>query len=220
MGARRRRGDAAADGDRVLGLRQRRLPGRAVPDRAHHRRQGQRAVARRSPIVAGENAERAIDPRNAFIMTTLLRDVVAYGTATRALALGRKDLAGKTGTTNENVDAWFCGFNAVAGRRRVDRLRPAEDAGHQRDRRRRRAADLDRVHAAGAEGRAGEAARHARAASSRCASTPRRGLRDDVEQPVSDWFFQEIHAARRGDALRPRRDARRAPTRDVRDQLF
>ena len=44
-------------------------------------------------------------------MTTLLRDVIAYGTATRALELKRKDLAGKTGTTNENVDAWFCGFN-------------------------------------------------------------------------------------------------------------
>jgi len=61
---------------------------------------------------AGETAERAIDPRNAFVMTTLLRDVVNYGTATRALSLGRKDLAGKTGTTNENVDAWFCGYNS------------------------------------------------------------------------------------------------------------
>jgi penicillin-binding protein 1A len=65
------------------------------------------------PVVAGEDAERAIDPRNAFIMTTLLRDVIAFGTATRAQVLGRKDLAGKTGTTNENVDAWFCGFNAT-----------------------------------------------------------------------------------------------------------
>jgi penicillin-binding protein 1A len=63
-------------------------------------------------VVAGETAERAIDPRNAFVMTSMLRDVVNFGTATRALSLGRKDLAGKTGTTNENVDAWFCGFNA------------------------------------------------------------------------------------------------------------
>jgi len=68
------------------------------------------------PIVAGENAERAIDPRNAYIMTSLLKDVIAYGTATRALSLGRKDLAGKTGTTNETVDAWFCGYNtAIVG---------------------------------------------------------------------------------------------------------
>ena len=40
-----------------------------------------------SPVVAGDKAERAIDPRNAFIMTTLLRDVIAYGTATRAQEL-------------------------------------------------------------------------------------------------------------------------------------
>ncbi|HQU48334.1 MAG TPA: penicillin-binding protein 1A, partial [Casimicrobiaceae bacterium] len=62
------------------------------------------------PVRAGDNAEQAIDPRNAFVMTTLLKDVVSFGTATRARSLGRKDLAGKTGTTNENVDAWFCGF--------------------------------------------------------------------------------------------------------------
>ena len=65
------------------------------------------------PVIAGESAERAIDPRNAFVMTTMLRDVVTSGTATRAQSLGRRDLAGKTGTTNENVDAWFCGFNAA-----------------------------------------------------------------------------------------------------------
>jgi penicillin-binding protein 1A len=65
------------------------------------------------PVIAGEDAERAIDPRNAFLMTTLLRDVIVFGTGARAMALGRRDLAGKTGTTNENIDAWFCGFNAV-----------------------------------------------------------------------------------------------------------
>ena len=65
------------------------------------------------PAVAGAGAERAIDPRNAWIMTSLLRDVVRVGTAVRALSLNRTDLAGKTGTTNENVDAWFCGYNAA-----------------------------------------------------------------------------------------------------------
>lgn len=64
------------------------------------------------PTVAGESAEHAIDPRNAWIMTSLLKDVVRVGTATRALALNRTDLGGKTGTTNEFVDAWFCGYNA------------------------------------------------------------------------------------------------------------
>ena len=60
---------------------------------------------------AGVDAERVLDERNAFIMTTLMRDVVRFGTATKAMALGRNDIAGKTGTTNDHVDAWFCGFN-------------------------------------------------------------------------------------------------------------
>jgi len=64
------------------------------------------------PDVAGSGAERTIDPRNAFIMTSMMKDVIAYGTATRAQSLKRRDLAGKTGTTNDNIDAWFCGFNA------------------------------------------------------------------------------------------------------------
>jgi penicillin-binding protein 1A len=52
-----------------------------------------------------------IDPRNAFIMTTMMQDVVRRGTAAAALRLGRSDLAGKTGTTNDHRDAWFSGFN-------------------------------------------------------------------------------------------------------------
>ena len=63
------------------------------------------------PQRAGEGAERAIDPRNAFIMNSIMRDVVRAGTAARAMKLGRTDLAGKTGTTNDFIDAWFCGFN-------------------------------------------------------------------------------------------------------------
>ena len=64
------------------------------------------------PETAGVDAERVIDQRNAFIMTTLMRDVVRHGTGVRAMALGRGDLAGKTGTTNDHVDAWFCGFQS------------------------------------------------------------------------------------------------------------
>ena len=52
-----------------------------------------------------------VDPRNVFIMTSLMQDVVRRGTATAALRLGRSDLAGKTGTTNDHRDAWFSGFN-------------------------------------------------------------------------------------------------------------
>jgi penicillin-binding protein 1A len=57
-------------------------------------------------------AERIIDARTAYIMTSMLQDVIKRGTGRRALALKRDDLAGKTGTTNESKDAWFSGFNA------------------------------------------------------------------------------------------------------------
>lgn len=68
-------------------------------------------LAKTEPAVAGKNAEQAIDPRNAFVMTTLLRGVIAGGTGSAARSLGRGDLSGKTGTTNDHIDAWFCGFN-------------------------------------------------------------------------------------------------------------
>jgi penicillin-binding protein 1A len=67
-------------------------------------------VAEARPARAGEGAERAIDARNAFIMTSIMQDVVRMGTAARAMQLKRNDLAGKTGSTNEFIDAWFCGF--------------------------------------------------------------------------------------------------------------
>jgi len=54
---------------------------------------------------------RAIEPRNAFMMESLLNTVTRSGTAARAQAvLKRPDLYGKTGTTNDSMDAWFCGF--------------------------------------------------------------------------------------------------------------
>jgi len=56
-------------------------------------------------------APRIMTPQNNYIMNSLLRDVVRYGTGRKAMALGRHDLAGKTGTTNDQVDAWFNGFH-------------------------------------------------------------------------------------------------------------
>lgn len=68
-------------------------------------------LAAAQPVTAGDDSLRAIDPRNAYLMDSMLRDVTIYGTAARASAtLKRRDLAGKTGTTNEHVDAWFCGY--------------------------------------------------------------------------------------------------------------
>ncbi|HSH41268.1 MAG TPA: penicillin-binding transpeptidase domain-containing protein, partial [Arenicellales bacterium] len=55
-------------------------------------------------------AERVLEPRNSWLMNSLLQDVIKRGTGRRALTLGRGDLRGKTGTTNDQRDAWFCGF--------------------------------------------------------------------------------------------------------------
>ena len=71
-------------------------------------------LAQAQPVIAGDESLQAIDPRNAYLMDSMLRDVTIYGTAGRASnTLKRRDLAGKTGTTNEHVDAWFCGQQTV-----------------------------------------------------------------------------------------------------------
>jgi penicillin-binding protein 1A len=56
-------------------------------------------------------APRAISPQNAFLITSALHDVIERGTAKLAKNLGRNDLSGKTGTTQNQVDAWFAGYN-------------------------------------------------------------------------------------------------------------
>lgn len=70
-----------------------------------------KVIEEAKPVLAGKTAPRVIDPRNAFIMTSMMQDVARIGTAAKARELGRFDLAGKTGTTNNHVDAWFAGFN-------------------------------------------------------------------------------------------------------------
>jgi len=178
------------------------------------------------PDTAGDKAERAIDPRNAFIMTTLLRDVIAYGTGTRALELKRKDLAGKTGTTNENVDAWFCGFNpSQVGIAWIG---------------------FDQPKTLGANETGGVAAlpiwiaymqKALKGVPEKPLETPpnvvsmrinaESGLRDDSSN-ISDWFYAEFTPRAREDAFAPAAAASAsaapaapgAPTRDARDQLF
>ncbi|MCF7980942.1 MAG: hypothetical protein K9K86_03085, partial [Pseudomonadales bacterium] len=56
-------------------------------------------------------AKRVIEPRVAYIINSILKDVIRLGTGRRARSLGRGDLGGKTGTTNDQKDAWFSGFN-------------------------------------------------------------------------------------------------------------
>jgi penicillin-binding protein 1A len=168
------------------------------------------------PVIAGENAERAIDPRNAFVMTTLLRDVIAFGTATRAQVLGRRDLAGKTGTTNENVDAWFCGYNAsLVGVAWIG---------------------FDQPKTLGTNETGAVAAlpiwisfmqRALKGVPEKPLATPDgvisvrinadSGLRDESSN-VSEYFFAEFPPRGREDTLAPVTRGRAAP--DVRDQLF
>ncbi|OLL29585.1 penicillin-binding protein [Burkholderia sp. SRS-W-2-2016] len=67
-------------------------------------------VSRVQPLVAGQNAPLAIDPRNAYVMNSLLQSVAQHGTGAKSNSLKRTDLAGKTGTTNDSRDAWFAGY--------------------------------------------------------------------------------------------------------------
>ena len=69
-----------------------------------------RVLSQVKPDTAGNPANRVIDARNAFMIDSMLKDVVKYGTAAKAMALKRTDLAGKTGTTNDSLDAWFAGY--------------------------------------------------------------------------------------------------------------
>jgi penicillin-binding protein 1A len=64
-----------------------------------------------SQAQAGADAPRVIDARNAWLMTSMMQDVMRSGTAARAARLGRTDLAGKTGTTNDSRDTWFSGYS-------------------------------------------------------------------------------------------------------------
>jgi penicillin-binding protein 1A len=69
-----------------------------------------RTLMEAQPLRAGREENRVLSARNAYVMDSLLREVVRSGTATRAAVLRRSDLAGKTGTTNDTHDAWFAGY--------------------------------------------------------------------------------------------------------------
>jgi len=76
-----------------------------------------KVLAETKPPAAHQEEQRVLDPRNAFITDTMLRDVTRYGTGAAATKeLGRTDIAGKTGTTSDAVDGWFSGYggNVVA----------------------------------------------------------------------------------------------------------
>ena len=175
-------------------------------------------LAEAKPTLARKDAERAIDPRNAFIMTTLLREVVTSGTATRALDLKRKDLAGKTGTTNENIDAWFCGFNAAEvgiawiGYDQPRSLGTNETGGVA-------ALPIWISYMQRALKGVPEQTLEAPTGVVSLRINPDTGLRDDSSR-VSDWFLAEFAPRMAQDALAPAAMPGATPARDVRDQLF
>ena len=175
-------------------------------------------VSQAKPTLAGKDAERAIDPRNAFIMQTLLRDVITSGTATRALELKRKDLAGKTGTTNENIDAWFCGFNtAQVGIAWIGYDQPRTLGTNETG----SAAALPIWIGYMQRALKGvpEALPDAPPGVVSLRINPETGLRDDASR-LSDWFLAEFTPRMQMDALAPAAMPGAAPSRDVRDQLF
>ncbi len=62
------------------------------------------------PLPPSRLAPQVISPQNDYLMTSMMKDVIKYGTAVRALSLNRDDIAGKTGTSNDYRDAWFNGY--------------------------------------------------------------------------------------------------------------
>jgi penicillin-binding protein 1A len=82
------------------------------------------------------SADRVITPQNAWLITSMLQDAINRGTGRRARQLQRSDLAGKTGTTNDQRDAWFCGFShdlvttAWTGFDALQPLGPSETGAH------------------------------------------------------------------------------------------
>ena len=81
-------------------------------------------------------APQVLTPQNVWLMTSMMRDVIQRGTGRKARVLGRTDLAGKTGTTNDQKDAWFSGFNhalattAWVGFDKLEPLGRRETGGH------------------------------------------------------------------------------------------
>jgi penicillin-binding protein 1A len=94
------------------------------------------APASTQGLAGGSRAERVLDPRLVYEMNSMLQAVITSGTGTRAKALNRTDIAGKTGTTNDVRDSWFCGYQkdfvtvAWMGFDDFSRLGKSETGGH------------------------------------------------------------------------------------------
>jgi penicillin-binding protein 1A len=151
-------------------------------------------------------------------MTTLLQGVITSGTAVRALELKRKDLAGKTGTTNDDIDAWFCGFNtsqvgiAWIGFDQPRTLGTNETGSVA-------ALPMWISYMQRALKGVPEEMPEPPSGVVSLRINPDTGLRDDSSK-FSDWFMAEFTPRMAQDALAPALMPGTAPARDVRDQLF
>ncbi|HSV17837.1 MAG TPA: penicillin-binding protein 1A [Casimicrobiaceae bacterium] len=176
-------------------------------------------LSQAKPVVAGANAELAIDPRNAFIMNTLLHDVTVYGTAARVhTELKRNDLAGKTGTTNDMVDAWFCGYNAsLVGVAWIGFDQPRTLGNNETGS--AAALPIWISYMSKVLKNVPEKAREAPEGVVQVRINPDTGLRDDSSN-VSDWFLNEYTPRRSEDSLAPISLPGAPATPDVRNQLF
>jgi penicillin-binding protein 1A len=102
--------------DRIVGANEEVLfqatPDRACPECEDETTGADQATAGQEDTgaVTEHHAKRTISAQNAYLMTSMMRDVIQSGTGIRAKELGRADIAGKTGTTNDQRDAWFAGF--------------------------------------------------------------------------------------------------------------
>jgi penicillin-binding protein 1A len=151
-------------------------------------------------------------------MTTLLHDVVVYGTGARVQELKRKDLAGKTGTTNDNVDAWFCGYNAAIvgvawiGYDQPRTLGNNETGGVA-------ALPIWMNYMAKVLKSVPEKQRDPPEGVVQLRINADTGLRDE-SSGLSDWFLNEFTPRRSEDSLAPISLPGAPQPRDVRDQLF
>ena len=214
-GARRRRGDAAADGRRVRGLRQRRLSRHALPDRPRRRRQGN-VLSKAEPAVAGENgrardrsAQRLHhDDDDARRRPRRHRGASACSSAGRT-SPARRGRPTRTSTPGSAASTPRC-------RRRLDRFRPAEDAGTAGDGRRGGAADLDGLHGQGRSRASRKFRSSRRTASSSHVSTRKRACAR-ARAAITEYFYASSRrASGKTPSLRP---GRKRP-REVRNQLF
>ena len=133
-----------------------------------------------------DNADQVLDPMTAYQITSMMEGVVLRGTATTLLEL-KRPIAGKTGTTNDEKDAWFIGFtpNLVVGL--YVGFDQAADARQGHDRRRPRRADLQGIHDRGAEGYAAGGFPGSRRHDHRSPSTARPACAPAKAKPARSW---------------------------------